>query len=445
MNHHPKSPRSPGLVFRRPHKVGKYELPLGYALEPEAPVGFTKKARRTANQVAAYAGDVHGMVFARTGAGKGRSCAIPWLLHLDNAAVVLDVKGEAFLETAEYRRKALGHRIYVLDPFQRVGGTDTMNPFDLLRKDQIEVDAGMLAELLLDGKPPSKVDQFWDNMANSFLIGAIAHIATTADAPGIGQLRDLLQSDDVPHAIAAMLDQKKVPSALAHREFAQFCNHEGEKVRTSVLSTAQQHMRVFGPESVARSMGPSTLTIDEIMRGEKFTVYIVIPPENLASHGALLRLWIGMLLTAITRRPRLPTANTLFLLDEIGQCGRIAALRQAITLMRGYGVNTITLWQDLTQLQTTYEDSRSLLNNCAFVKTFGAANFEMASTMANVLGVTPQRLMSLPPANSLTHIVGHGLVELRRLDYATDAWFKGRAQPNPRRRPEDPGQERAME
>ncbi len=90
------------------------------------------------------------------------------------------------------------------------------------------------------------------------------------------------------------------------------------------------------------------------------------------------------------------------------------------------------MWQDLAQLQTTYDDWRTLLNNCAVVQTFGAANFEMATVMANVIGVTPQRLMALPTDHALVAVAGESPRELRRLDYLTDAWLKGRATPNPR-------------
>lgn len=421
-----------GLVHRRPGKLGPYEIPLGYLLDPPAAVGFGKRPRRSAASLLAYAGDGHMMTIARTGAGKGRSCAIPWLVHLHNAAVVLDVKGEAYQMTAEYRRDVLGHRIYCIDPFHLVGGKDTLNPFDLVRPDMVDVDTDVLAELLVDGKPPSKVDVFWENVARAFLLGCLAHIATSSDEPNLQMLRDLLQGSDVPYQIACLLDQKKVTSPLAQREFASYLSHEGEKVRTSVLSTAQQHLRILGSESVARSVSKSTVPMDEILNGEKFTIYLVIPPENLVSHGALLRMWIGTLLTVITRRKEMPEHNTLFLLDEIGQCGRLPALKQAITLLRGYGVQTITMWQDLAQLQTNYEDWRTLINNCAVLQTFGAANFESAAAMAGILGVTPHRLMALPTENCLVQVVGHPVVDLRRLDFLKDLWLRGRPRRNPR-------------
>jgi type IV secretion system protein VirD4 len=62
---------------------------------------------------------VHVSVFGPTGAGKGASLIIPWLLSVDESAVVVDLKGELALLTSEARRR-MGHRIVILDPFKVV-------------------------------------------------------------------------------------------------------------------------------------------------------------------------------------------------------------------------------------------------------------------------------------------------------------------------------------
>jgi type IV secretion system protein VirD4 len=62
---------------------------------------------------------VHTAVFAPTGVGKGVSCIIPFLLTCDESCVVVDFKGENALLTAE-RRRRMGHKIVILDPFKVV-------------------------------------------------------------------------------------------------------------------------------------------------------------------------------------------------------------------------------------------------------------------------------------------------------------------------------------
>src|SRR3546814_1385509 len=65
----------------------------------------------------------------------------------------------------------------------------------------------------------------------------------------------------------------------------------------------------------------SSIDFDAVTRGDPLTIYIVMPPHMLGSHGRLLRLWVGALMTAIMRRRARPEASTLFVLDEAAQLG----------------------------------------------------------------------------------------------------------------------------
>jgi type IV secretion system protein VirD4 len=62
---------------------------------------------------------VHTMIVAPTGVGKGVSCIVPFLLTCEESCVVVDFKGENALLTAE-RRRRMGHKIVILDPFKVV-------------------------------------------------------------------------------------------------------------------------------------------------------------------------------------------------------------------------------------------------------------------------------------------------------------------------------------
>src|SRR3546814_12619232 len=81
-----------------------------------------------------------------------------------------------------------------------------------------------------------------------------------------------------------------------------------------------------------------------------------MPPHMRGSHGRLLRLWVGALVTAIMRRRARPEASTLFVLDEAAQLGTFDELRQAVTLLRVYGLQHWSFWQDASQLQCLYHD-----------------------------------------------------------------------------------------
>jgi len=92
----------------------------------------------------------------------------------------------------------------------------------------------------------------------------------------------------------------------------------------------------------------------------------------------------------------IPATRTLFILDESAQLGSLGALKQAITLLRGYGLQVWTFWQDLSQLKTLYaNDWQTMLNNSGVLQVFGLNNHLMAKEWAEVMGVESGELAGL--------------------------------------------------
>jgi hypothetical protein len=136
-----------------------------------------------------------------------------------------------------------------------------------------------------------------------------------------------------------------------------------------------------------RSLSRSTIDLSAVRRGDPMTIYIVIPPDKLESHGALLRLWVGALMLTVMGRRRRPKRSTLFLLDECAQLGEFGPLRQSMTLLRGYGLQVWPFFQDLSQLQRLYpKDWRTIFNNAGVFQLFGVANHLMAKESADLIG-----------------------------------------------------------
>jgi type IV secretion system protein VirD4 len=108
-------------------------------------------------------------------------------------------------------------------------------------------------------------------------------------------------------------------------------------------------------------------------------------------------------------------------------------LRQALTLLRGYGVQAWTFWQDLSQLKQLYpQDWTTIVNNSAVTQVFGLTNHLMAAECAALLGVRPEELLGLPPSEQMLHRAGEGVTTARRLDYLRDRRFAGRFDANRR-------------
>ena len=98
-------------------------------------------------------------------------------------AVVVDIKGELYHVTAE-RRRRMGQRVYVFDPFNLTGGRqrDGLNPLDqfALGVCDVESDSQMISPRNLSCGFEFNTDPFWNTMGTSLGSGIISHLVTGA-------------------------------------------------------------------------------------------------------------------------------------------------------------------------------------------------------------------------------------------------------------------------
>jgi type IV secretion system protein VirD4 len=425
---------------RPPRKRPAAGLPLGWESGPSAgrQLGFgAAGGARPRPELLLHDRDSHLITIAPTGAGKGRSGVIPALLTHPGPTLTIDIKGENYLVAAR-RRRQLGHRVVGLDPFHLLlPEADGLNPFDLfaLPGCQPDCDTEMLCELVAGGVPMMSKDLFWDITGRGLLTGLIG-LAAEDDDPArrhLGTVLDYMFSDDVDYNLAVQLDTHKFKCALARQELVAYLSHEGDKCRPSVRSTAQTFVKSLGSQTVRQALSKTTFDLEGWRRGDKLDVFLIFPPDKLESHRALLRLLVGTLLVVLMRRSRIPGERTLLLIDEAAQLGKLAHLKTALTLLRGYGVTVWTFWQDLSQLRASFEgDWETVLNNSGVVQVYGMTNGRMASACAEVLGMEAGELLRMEPDEQVLLRPGNGPRVVRRVDYLTDALFKGLYDPNPR-------------
>jgi len=424
-----------------PPEAGAYELLLGWSGgDDPKEIGFNapRAALRHAppgEQPLLYGEDRHLLTIAPTGAGKGRGVIIPNLLRFEGSVIVIDPKGETWHVTAR-RRREMGQQVLLLDPFQAVGKrTDSLNPFDLFDRPGalLDADAEMLASLLA-GDAGFHKEPFWDNWGRSLMSGVIAAVAETSTPTErhFGRVRELLMSDDAVFNLHTLLENNEDLNRLSKQNISSFLPIT-EQTRSGILSTAQSYLKVVNSDSALRSLSRSTIDLDAVREGAPMTIYIVIPPDKLESHGALLRLWVGALMLTVMGRKRRPKRSTLFLLDECAQLGEFGPLRQSMTLLRGYGLQVWPFFQDLSQLQRLYpKDWRTIFNNAGVFQLFGVANHLMAKESSDLIGdIDADTLRNMAPERQIVATSGAKAVNCRLPDYLVDAPFAGLWDPNP--------------
>lgn len=403
-------------------------------------LGFNPTPREIRKTALTYDGDGHLMTVAPTGAGKGVGLIIPALLTYPGSVIVTDIKGENYQVTARYRR-ALGQQVVVLDPFGLVttrDKADRLNPFDLFRLpgSDPESDAEMLAAQLSVGHEFSS-DRYWEDTGRGLVAGLIADVATSSplEKRNLCTLRDLLYNDDLDYTLAVALDtRKKTMSPLARDEFIAYLAAPSDKTRPCIRTTATTFVKCLGSSAVARCLERSTFELSDLLQNKPMTIYLVLPPEKLLSHRSLLRLWVVTLMTVVMRRNRLPRQRTLFLLDEAAQLGSLDLLPQAVSLLRGYGLQVWTFWQDLSQLIKLYPNTwEALVNNAAVLQAFGVPGHAARIGWRVVLGELDAQLASeLHPDEMLVAMTGKSITRHTRANYLRDQPFSGRFDANQR-------------
>lgn len=427
-----------------PNSINGQGLLVGWSLEhnkkkyKSKSVGFVQDTKQKISpetlRPILHNGPGHLMTIATTGAGKGVSCIIPALLRHKGSVVVVDPKGENYAVTAR-TRKEMGQQVIVLDPFQVTGqsNTDRMNPLDIILKfegGEIE-QCKMLAEMIVITTPNNR-DPFWDRKAEELITALLLYLAEMSPSAlqNITELRYLLNQSkkEFEHTIKEMTKSKISECKMVAKSLI----GTEAKVLASIISTAQSHTNFIAGSLISTATHKTTFDLEDIILGKPLSIYIVIPPDKIDTCSQIIRLWIGTLFNLIMMRNRVPEDRTLFILDEAAQLGHLNLLTKAITLLRGYGLQTWSFWQDLSQLSTLYPNWETLYNNCRIHQNFGITNARFAKNISELTGYpSHHEILKLDNDEMLLQVAGDETVIVQRPNYMTDSLFTNLADPNP--------------
>lgn len=445
-----RAPRLPGPTqprLRYPDTLPGSGLLVGWSLEKESPrrsIGFTygDPARTPATgyiDPILCANEGHLVTIAPTGAGKGVACIVPALLRHAGPVICVDPKGENVAITAR-RRREMGQQVIVVDPMHVTDEPgDAFNPLDLIDPTAATAvdDISALVASLWQGEVDPD-DRFWVNRAQALVASVALHVLTEnpRSEANFAEVRDLV--NEASSGSDPLLDAMRRSENPEVRRAIALLGIRASETLGGILAFAQEIVDIFRGPLVQAATERSTFDLDDVTRGAPLAIYLVLPPHMLESHGRLLRVWISTLVAAITRRRTQPPRPTLFVLDEAAQLGELPQLRQALTLLRGYGLQTWSFWQDASQLQRLYpSDWKTMINNCRVLQCFGALNMNAATDMAELTGFGSGRhVIDLAADEMVLQLAGDEAVIARLPDYRRDPPFAGAFDANPYYAPE---------
>jgi type IV secretory pathway TraG/TraD family ATPase VirD4 len=201
------------------------------------------------------------------------------------------------------------------------------------------------------------------------------------------------------------------------------------------------------------------------------TIYIVLPADKLRGGNArFVRGLVNDALAGVMADTVTPLHKVVFLLDEFAQLGRMTAIEDAISLVRGFGVALWLFLQDMDQLKI-YPKRGSFIAN-ATSQFFNTRDLETAKYVSDSLGkatiefetanagksggsnvgggggsfnrgkssgvsqqfagrelLTPDEVMR--ERRAIVFVAGEPAWLLDRIDYRTDAEYRGAFDPNP--------------
>jgi type IV secretion system protein VirD4 len=339
------------------------------------------------NHVIRVSDYVHLASFASTGGGKGVSVVLPTLLSYRGSVVVTDPKSENLRIVGEHRRKKFGHRIIRLEPF----GThsDTFNPLDTIDENAPDfIDQCRDLAVALVVRTGKETETHFLDSAERVLQAFIAFVcACQADREmrNLQTVRQLLADrGKFEMCVKIMQDAGDVAGGMLQRLGSSLSWHQDREL-ASVLSTVQRVTGFLDTPPIAANTLKSSFHPDDLRDG-KTSIFLCLPPRRLKSHAALQRMWINCILGTIIKNAD-ETKPVLFILDEIGNMGRLPMLEDAVTLMRGMGIRLWFIFQSLNQVKECFGDNAdTFLDNIGTKQFFAIRSFETAEAISKQAG-----------------------------------------------------------
>jgi type IV secretion system protein VirD4 len=161
-------------------------------------------------------------------------------------------------------------------------------------------------------------------------------------------------------------------------------------------------------DSPAMKAITSTSTFDPRKLGTcKATVYLVLPARRMKTLAPLNRMWISTIMGALISGAADERKRVLFILDEAGHLGPMQILEDAVTLMRGYGIRLMFIFQNIGQVSEVFGDrAPRFLDNIATQIYFGVNAYESAEAISKRCGDSTVLVQSLNDSNSFSRPTG---------------------------------------
>ncbi len=344
------------------------------------------------------------------GSYKTTSQVIRNLLTYPGSAIVLDVKGELWEQTAGHRAANFGE-VYKFAPAAKDQRSHCYNPFDFISNDPAQATADCDAfgyEIISDN--PDTRDPYWENRARNYLwafatmlaisapqsLRNMAHLAqclniNTNGTKKKGKVTLAASTEAALQMMSALGDKHGIHDLCSISDAIRSGIGLSSNRAESIFDIARNHVTPFSQRSFVQNVTRSSDWHPLAFRYRPgTTLYLHVPTSELPSFTPLLRLMIyqhmRILLDHAAEAGEPPIT---FFLDELPQLGNFKSILQMQAVGRGAGLRLWMFVQNLRQLHTAYglEAGRAIPED-ARVRCYMKPDEGLAEHISRTLGKT---------------------------------------------------------
>ncbi|UTY59665.1 GNAT family N-acetyltransferase [Massilia sp. erpn] len=334
------------------------------------------------------------LLAAPTRTGKGVGFCIPNLLQFEDSVVVLDIKGENYNLSSEFRRRYMGNEIIYLNPFSE--DTHRWNPLSYVSRDP-NFRANDLMALASIVYPPNEKEPFWPDSARNLFVGLGLLVLETPELPTtIGEM--LRQASGKGEPIETYLGKVLAARAASDKPLSVSCRDAlnrfigaGETALKGIVATFTAALTPFANPVIDKATSADDFDLRDV-RKKKMSIYLNIPAGEVLQAGFIVNMFFSQLINENVKE--LPEQNPdlkyqcLLLLDEFTAMGKVAIIAKGVGYMAGYNMRLAIIIQDKTQLDSVYgkEDAHNIVSNMGAVIYFTPSQISEAEEYSKMIG-----------------------------------------------------------
>ena len=343
-------------------------------------------------------------------AGKGALIALnllsPGYRGFQGSTVTIDPRGELWCIAAR-RRRELGRRVLLIDPFRVVAEHKKFkethlpdvesvlyNPLDFIRDDESLAvrDIYVLLDALLT--PPRadahNVSRHFYESARAIVAGYMAWVRfqEPVERQNLSSLYEMLsmppkERDEFAEGVASM---DRFAGGLTHIAVERQAQVGDEEGGSNFMTIANQLAFLNYPELLAHTQ---TSSFDPLILAEGDTDLFVVAPEETIEHvKGWLRLWVAIPNAVAGIKPL--ERDLLIVIDEMPRLGYLKPVMDGYTMAAGKGVHFWCFAQSISALDSTWgkEHRKTLLHLAELVQILGfpRTDAEGAEELSKAIG-----------------------------------------------------------